>query len=185
MAFPSPPWELRGQIWLSVFYAGPPGSPRASYVAAYVEHEAGSTVPHRALLLARRHRGGHTRRLTVIDGWADSAEVVEGDRALWGFPVSLGELSMDAGGLGPVRRASWSATADAQPIASAQFADTSGAMVRAPVRGSVSSARVRGTGRTVPALASWEIEPEGPLGWLAGSQPVMSFRVRDARLRME
>jgi hypothetical protein len=185
VSFPSPPWELRGQIWRSLFYAAPPGAPRGSYVAAYLELEAGSTVPHRALLLARREREGGHRRVTAIDGWADSPEAVEGSRALWGLQVSPGELTLDAGGLGPVRRAAWSASTDGQPVASAQFADTSGVMVRAPLRTSVANARLRGTGRTVPSLASWEIEPGGPLGWLAGSQPVVSFRVRDARLRLE
>jgi hypothetical protein len=184
LAFPSPPWELRGQIWLSLFYAAPPGSPRGSYVAAYLEHEAGSTLPHRALLLARRTREDGQRRLTVTDGWADSAQAVEGVRALWDVPVAPGELTVEAGGLGPVGRATWSGSADGQPIAEAQFADPTGVVPRTPLRVAVGGALVRGSGRTAPCLSSWEFDPDGPLGWLSGSQPVVSFRVRDARLRL-
>jgi hypothetical protein len=193
MGFPSPPWRLHGQSWLSLFYASPPGQARGMYAAAWVVHEPGSTVPHTALLVARRERTPAGRRLTVVAGWADSATAVEGARALFGFPVHAGALALDNGGLGPVRRAAWTVESHGVPVASADFADTSGLMVRTPVRGAthqpdpsggVTTTALLGSGRTVPCLASWSVEPDGPLGWLAHSQPVASFRTRDARLNL-
>lgn len=183
MSFPSPPWTVRGQVWLSLFYATPPGGPRGSYVAAYLLHEAGSTLRRRELLVARRHREDGERRLTVIAGWSDSAPAVEGGSALWGLPMAAGSLVLDAGGLGPVGRASWTASsADGRPVASAQFADTAGVVLRTPVRARVGSGSLRGSGRTVPCLGAWEVDPDAPLAWLARKQPLASFRIRDARL---
>ena len=40
-------------------------------------------------------------------------------------------------------------------------------------------ARMRGRTRAVPCLAHWEFADDGPLGWLAGKQPLVSFRLRD------
>ena len=36
-----------------------------------------------------------------------------------------------------------------------------------------------GTARSLPCLGHWEFAADGPLSWLAGKQPLASFRVRD------
>jgi hypothetical protein len=65
------------------------------------------------------------------------------------------------------------------------------ALVRTPYRLQVSQLRedgsrvlspVTGSARVVPCRASWRFAPDGPLGYLHGHRPVLSVRLRDARL---
>ena len=187
MSFPSPPWEIHGQAWFSLFYATRPGDSLGVYAAAYVSHDSGSTLPHRALLVGRLVREDAGRSIQVVDGWADVDQAVEGYRALFGFPVGPGSFDVEIGGLGPVGRAEWSVPA----VAGAHFADTAGVALRTPLRlstrqpeeaGPATSAALSGSARSVPCLAVWSIPADGPLGWLARKQPFTSFRARDARL---
>lgn len=194
MAYPSPPWSLRGQLWLSLFYASPAQTPRGLYAVVFADHEAGSTVTYRDLLVGavtRGHDGG--RRLRLRQAWADRDAAAEGLRAFAGWPVETGELDRRPGGLGPVDRTEWSASQDGEPIVAAEFADTSRVVLRTPVRASTRQERpdgtpvttaLRGSGRTLPCLATWDFASAGPLGWLAGRQPVASFRSRDVRLTL-
>jgi hypothetical protein len=187
VAFPSPPWEIHGQAWFSLFYATRPGDAHGVYGAAYLSHDSGSTLPHRALLVGRLVRAEGSRAIEVVDAWADADAAVEGYRALFGFPVGAASFTVEVGGLGPVGRAEWSVPA----VAGAHFADTAGVALRTPLRlstrqpgdlGPPTSAAVSGSARSVPCLAVWSIPADGPLGWLARKQPFASFRARDARL---
>ncbi len=111
MAFPSPPWTLNGQAWVSLFYATPParldptGEGLGVYAAAYTSFETGSTIPHRALVVARRVRDGDGRAYRVVDGWTDAAAAVEGYGSLFGYPVREGSLDRRPGRPGPGRAA--------------------------------------------------------------------------------
>jgi hypothetical protein len=187
VAFPSPPWELHGQAWLSLFYATRTGAAHGVYAAAYLSHDTGSTLPHRALLVGRVVREVGGRAVQVTDAWADAEAAVEGYQAVFGFPVSAASFDVEVGGLGPVGRAEWSVPA----VAGAHFADTAGVALRTPLRLSTrqpgddeptTTALIAGSARSVPCLAVWSIAADGPLGWLAGKQPFTSFRARDARL---
>ena len=220
MPFPSPPWTLHGQAWVSLFYATPPapldpeGEGLGVYAAAFASFETGSTVPHRALVLARRVRDDDGRAYRVVDGWADAAAALDGYASLFGFPVRAGSLDVELGGLGPVGRSEWRATAvaDAQnaaaqntaaqntaaqntaaQIAAAQFADTAGVALRTrltvvtrqPRRdGPPATATLSGSARSLPCLAVWSVPADGPLSWLARKQPFASFRLRDATLSL-
>jgi acetoacetate decarboxylase len=184
VTFPSPPWDLRGQAWVSLFRATEPGGSPGAYAVGWVDYQPPGTLAYRELLVAKRV----TRTaLSVIDLWVDSPSSAEGGRALWALPKELGELSLDDSGLGLVARAEWSATSDGRPVASASFADTSKVAVRLPIKASVRQPRngsevetsLSGSGRSLPCLAHWEFAAEGPLGWLTGKQPVVSARVRD------
>ena len=194
MVFPSPPWELRGQAWLSVFSASPSETPRGLYAVAFADHEPGSSLTYRELLVGSVSRtDGGVRRVRLRHVWADREAAAEGLRAFAGWPVESGALDRRPGGLGPVDRTEWSASQDGQPIATAEFADISRVVLRTPVRASTWQERpdgtpvataLRGSGRTLPCLATWDFGPSGPLGWLAGKQPVASFRSRDFRLSL-
>ena len=190
MPFPSPPWPMRGQMWLSLFRARPPEGPHGLWGAAWVSYQPGSALTYSELLVARPVRVEDGRRVTIRDIWVDSVPSRDGGRALWGIPKDLAAFRHDESGLGPVRRTSWSAgTVDGQPIASAQLADATGlAPVRLPFRaatwqrrdgGGEVRARMGGRTRALPCLAHWDFSAEGPLGWLAGKQPLASFRLRD------
>ena len=159
------------------------------YAAAYTSFETGSTIPHRALVVARRVRDDDGRAYRVVDGWADAAAAVDGYGSLFGFPVREGSLDVELGGLGPVGRSEWTATA----VAGAQFADTAGVALRTPLTvvtrqprpdGPLATATLSGSARSLPCLAVWSVPADGPLGWLARKQPFASFRVRDARLEL-
>ena len=154
MAFPSPPWTLNGQAWVSLFYATPPasldptGEGLGVYAAAYTSFETGSTIPHRALVVARRVRDGDGRAYRVVDGWTDAAAAVEGYGSLFGYPVRVGSLDGDLGGLGPVSRSEWTATG----VAGAQFADTAGIALRTPLTVVTRQPRTQGTVATADAV---------------------------------
>lgn len=190
MAFPSPPWRLRGQAWLSAFWAGAPGETPGPHVAGFVSYEPGGVLAYRELFVARR-RGPGLRRLTIRAIWVDSEPSAEGGRALWGIPKELAQLAEDRSGLGLVGRATWSAALEGVPIASASFADTSPVALRTPFAATLDQPRdhgpatvtpFKGSGRTLPCLGHWDFASDGPLGWLTGKQPVASFRVRDFQL---
>lgn len=189
MPFPSPPWALRGQAWLSVFWAAPSGGTPATHVVAFIRYEPGGVLSYSELLVARRLSG--LRRLTIDDIWVDSEPSREGGRGLWGIPKELADFHHESSGLGLVRRAEWSASLDGRAIASADFADTARLSPRLPFAAGLEQPRAdgpatitgfRGTARSLPCLGHWEFAPDGPLGWLAGKQPVASVRVRDFEL---
>jgi acetoacetate decarboxylase len=189
MPFPSPPWDLRGQAWLSVFWVAPPGRTPATHVVGFVSYEAGGALSYSELLVARRHGG--LRRLTIDQIWVDSRASLEGGRALWGIPKEPAEFHHDTSGLGPVRRARWAASAEDRAVASADFADASQLSPRVPFAASLEQPRsggsatvtgFHGSARSLPCLGHWEFAADGPLSWLAGKQPVASFRVRDFAL---
>lgn len=190
MPFPSPPWPMRGQMWLSLFRAAPPEGPRGLWGAAWVDYQEGSALTYSELLVARPVTVVGGRRVTIRDIWVDSVRSRDGGRSLWGIPKDLAVFRHEESGLGPVRRAAWSAaTEDGTPIASARFADAAAlAPVRLPFRsatwqrrddGSEAHATWRGRTRALPCLAHWDLPAAGPLGWLAGKQPLASFRLRD------
>lgn len=199
MAFPSPPWDLRAQAWLSLFRAAPPGERRATYAVAFVAYEPGGTLDYSELLVARRADGPPFRGAvaTVRDMWVDSAASREGARALWSIPKELAAFRHEAGRLGPVGRDSWQATlpteddaGSARAFASAEFVDASRLALRAPFRGRLWQPRddggtvalVRGSGRGLPCLATWTFDPAGPLGWLSGHHPLVSLRLHGVRM---
>lgn len=199
MAFPSPPWDLRAQAWLSLFRAAPPGEERGTYAVAFVSYEPGGTLDYSELLVARRADDSPQRGAlaTVRSMWVDSAASREGGRALWSIPKELAGFRHETGRMGPVGRDSWQATlpadgaADDRVFAAAEFVDASRLALRAPFRGRLWQPRgggggavalVRGSGRGLPCLATWTFDPAGPLGWLAGRHPLVSLRLHDVRL---
>lgn len=193
MAFPSPPWHLRGHLWGSLFRAQPPGEQAGVFAVAFVEYRPGGTLDYSELLVARRADEGGLA-LRVRDLWVDSEVSREGGRALWDLPKELATFSHAPGGLGPVDRTFWSAAAGDGQLATAEFLDTSVLALRGPVRGSTSQptlsagtrvATVQGSARGVPCLAHWSFDARGPLGWLAGRHPFLSFRLRDFAVTFE
>lgn len=192
MAFPSPPWRLQGQAWLSLFRASEPGGDRATYLAGFAQYDDFGTLGFSQLLVARL-APGRIPRLTVLAGWTDSPAAAEGALALWGVPHDPGSLTHDQGGLGLVDRAGWTVRSGEVELAQASFADTSGLAPRVPFRavtvqehedGTSAECGVSGRARSLPCLAHWEFADDGPLGWLAGQQPFVSLRARDVHLTL-
>ena len=82
-----------------------------------------------------------------------------------------------------------------RPIATARFTDASAVAPPVPYRYEVQQERadasgvlspvispVAGRGRALPARASWDFAPDGPLGFLAGHRTLASFTLAAFRM---
>jgi len=190
MGYPAPPWQMQGQLWLSLFRVrGVEGRRDGVYGAAFVSYEPGSELTYSEVLVARPASGpGHAVEITDI--WVDSPESVEGGRELWAIPKGLCEFRHDDRRSGPLAQAEWSASISGTPVARAQFSDLSRFAPRLPFRGGTwqpaldggdapKTATLHGSARTLPCRGRWDFAGDGPLGWLAGRRPVASFRMSD------
>jgi acetoacetate decarboxylase len=187
---------MNAQMWLSLFRVSGTGRadrPDGVYGAAFVSYEEGSPLTYLELLVARMV-DLRARTVRITDIWVDSQESLDGGRSLWAIPKDLAKLDVDDRRLGPTSYTELSGDLDGRRIATAEFAGLPGAaLVRTPFAASTSQVReesghevvtaMTGSSRTLPALASWEFDPDGPLGFLHGRRPVASFRLTDLRLR--
>ena len=188
MGYPAPPWQMQGQLWLSLFRVrGVEGRPDGVYGAAFVSYEPGSELTYSELLVAHP---GPDRAVSITDIWVDSPESVEGGRELWAIPKGMCEFTFDTGRRGRLSRAEWSASISGARVARAQFSDVSRFAPRLPFRGATwqppleggdepKTATLRGSARTLPCRARWDFDVDGPLGWLAGRRTLASFRMSD------
>ena len=201
--YPPEPWQLRGQMYLSIFLvpsallsplpAVLPSTARLVTLAgravvgvAWIRYEPGGTLSYRELLSAVLVHERGRPRVTVIDIWVDDVGSRDGGRELWGIPKALAQLRIDADATGAVRASAGTTTpiADAVvrprrwpgrwPLALSVVQALGARVRRTPVRGRA------GLGA---AAVTWRPNPQGPLGYLAGRKPVLSVAVSDFRLR--
>jgi hypothetical protein len=203
--YPPEPWDLRGQLYLSVFAvpgAALPALPaplaaavgpvliggRALVGAAWVRYEPGGTLDYRELLSAVLVLQRYRPRVSILDIWVDSPASRDGGRALWGIPKELAEfvLTTDTGGT----------TAAVATTAGGEIAKTTVTRgIRIPGRwpaplsvvqalgDRVRHTRVRGWAGLRLSRATWHADPAGPLGYLAGRRPLLTATLADFRLR--
>ncbi len=201
---------MHGQLWLSLFRVREGDHPNRQpgvYGAALVSYESPSPLTCSELLVARpvQEAGGRRpllglssalrARVEITDIWVDSQDSLEGGRALWAIPKDLCEFRRTTSG-GRVQRTSWSTSLDGAPVASARFTDISRVVPRIPFRGSTRQQRpatdagagrdvvaeLKGSARTLPCRGSWTFDRHGPLAWLAGKRPLVSFRMADFQM---
>ena len=197
MPFPSPPWRLSAQMWLSLFrlpHDAGTEHPAGLYGTAFVSYEEPGPLTYRELLVARR-LDVRSRAVRITDIWVDSEASREGGRVLWAIPKELAELDLEETRVGPTAHAAFAARVDQTTVASGQFAAAPGAaLLRLPFAATVSQWRDgpgspevvtpwRGSSRTLPALGSWDFDPSGPLAFLHGRRPLLSLRLTDVRLQ--
>ena len=191
--FPSPPWSMRGTLWLSLFAVGTGTPDRAPglYGAAFADYTEGSAVTYHELVVARLVREGVTPRVRVTDIWVDSPVSRDAGRSLWALPKQLADLHMADRPVGPATRTSWDAGVSGTPLAAARFSVARVPALRTPFRFSLTQQRddggrvvtpVAGSSRNVPAAARWDFALDGPLAWLHGRVPIASFRVDGVRM---
>ncbi len=209
--YPPEPWDLRGQMYLSIFTVpraalpalpGPlaaavrpvPLGRRALVGAAWVRYEPGGVLQYRELLSAVLVHERLRPRFSVLDIWVDSVASRDGGRALWGIPKDLADLTVrpEAGG-GALAAASTGLEPGSvpAPIGAASFR----AGVRVPGRwpapvtvaqalgGGVRRTRVRGRAGLRIGGSTWRVDADGPLGYLAGRRPLATVTLADFRLR--
>ena len=198
-AYPPAPWEMVGQLWLSLFRLREPVDdlrPAGVYGAAFVSYEPGSPLTYSELLFARPAPApdGRGRRVSITDIWVDSPASVAGGRELWAIPKGLCDFDLDSQRRGPLTTTDWSASFGRRPIASASFTDVSRAMLRVPFKGSTwqpgiedtggeeRTAVLRGSSKALPCRGRWDFDADGPLGWLRGARQLASFRQADFRM---
>ncbi|WP_122818203.1 acetoacetate decarboxylase family protein [Nocardioides pantholopis] len=197
MDYPAAPWNLTGQMWLSVFRIPEktgPLRPPGVYGVAFVRYEEPSPLTYGELLVARPVNAGSLgRRISITDIWVDSPASRAGGRELWGIPKELCDFTQDTSRRGPLTHTEWSAGAQ-HPIARARFDDVSRAAPRVPMRAGIwqpaiedtrgleRTAPLSGSARAMACRARWDFAPDGPLGWLAGRRSLASFRLTDFRL---
>ena len=194
-SYPQAPWHLVGQMWGTLFAVrGGSGRPGALYAAAFVSYEPGSPLTYSELLVARLLGG---TRVEITDIWVDSPASRAGGRELWAIPKELAGLRVDTSRTAGLLHTAWTAqvpTGSPSPgTVTAQFTAPSRAGVRLPLRGRtrqpalagggpVRTAPIRGSAEVGPCRAHWDLDAEGPLGWLHEARQLGSFRLRDFRL---
>jgi Acetoacetate decarboxylase (ADC) len=188
--FPSPPWQLQGTLWCSLFpvRTGTPGRPAGLYGAAFVDYASG-TLSYRELMVARLVRDGAVPRVHITDIWVDSVASRDGGRSLWGIPKDLAELHVRSRPAGPLRQTACDANIAGSPVAAARFTSVRVPSLRTPYVFTVTQqhedggapvlTRVSGTSRNLPVRSRWDFGADGPLAWLQGRTPVASFVLGD------
>ncbi|HZJ04218.1 MAG TPA: acetoacetate decarboxylase family protein [Nocardioidaceae bacterium] len=193
MTFPSPPWALRGDLWLSLFPVRSVGTALRSpglYGVAFVDYQEGGVLTYQELLVARLVRDGPVPRVSITDIWVNSTPSRDGGRSLWAIPKELADLHVDDRRRGPVASTSWSANDAGSPIAAARFTGLHRPALRLPFAFSTTQQRdgrpvvtkVTGSARSLPCVARWDFGIDGPLAWLHGRQAVLSLRMSAFRL---
>ena len=196
-AYPPAPWQMVGQMWLSLFKLDQPVDalrPAGLYGAAFVSYEPGSPLTYSELLVARPVTEDGVKAVSITDIWVDSPASVAGGRELWAIPKDLCDFDLESTRRGPLSSTDWSASFGRRPIASASFTDVSRAMLRAPLKGSTwqpgiedtggadRSALMDGSAKALPCRGRWDFAADGPLGWLRPARQLASFRLADFRL---
>ena len=195
VSYPAAPWHMVGSLWLTIFKLAEPVDelrPAGIYGAAFVSYEQGSPLTYSEFLVARlvdsEASGKSGRRVSITDIWVDSPASVAGGRELWAIPKGLADFTLEAEHTGPLSTTEWSVTEGHTAIAFASFKDVSRAAVRLPFKGGTwqpgiedtdgaeRTATLQGSSKALPARAHWDINPDGPVGFLAGARQLASFR---------
>jgi len=192
VSYPAAPWHMVGSLWLTLFKVAQPVDdlrPAGIYGAAFVSYEEGSPLTYSEFLVARpisTDRDG--RRVSITDIWVDSPASVAGGRELWAIPKGLADFTLESEHRGPFTSTDWRVTEGRVPIAAATFKDVSRAAVRLPFKGGTwqpgiedthgeeRTATLQGSSKALPARARWDVNPDGPVGFLAGARQLASFR---------
>ncbi len=199
--YPAAPWNLRGHALISAWRVPLADLPRqapfdarvvtlgghAICTTVWTAYEPGGTLAYNELLFATavRRAGLLAPACTVGPIWVDDEAAAEGGRALWGIPKRIGQFEpLRAVGMSGRTDAMTQAslTADGQPVASLQFQP--GLRLAVPLRfavwtvqeGPAGPLRTRCTlhGMVRFGTARWLVAESGPLGFLAGREPLAS-----------
>jgi acetoacetate decarboxylase len=190
--YPPAPWNMHGQLWLSLFRVRAGDHPDRApgvYGVALVRYEQPSPLTYGELLVAHMVE----KAVNITDIWVDSPASVAGGRALWAIPKDLCDFTFRSDRHALLTRTAWSASLDGQPIVSAEFADASRFAPRLPFKGNTwqrraapdpragedVTASLTGSSKAAPCRARWDFAPDGPLGWLHGKHTLASFRQAD------
>ena len=153
---------------------------------AWVSYEPGGVLEYRELMATLLVRRGWRIMPTIVRIWVDSEASRDGGRALWGIPKELAVFDFD----NTAREAQFAATTDVGPIATGTVRSQlefrrSWPLTFSVVQwlgGAAKISPVRTRAAVGLARATFAADPSGPLGFLAGRRPLVSFTLRDFRM---
>lgn len=197
--YPPEPWFLGGSLLVSVFLVPvadlPPAFATLPMIrlgrhavvgTAFAHYAPGGVLAYDELLVATPVISRGRARLTIPQIWVDSPASLAGGRALWGIPKRLATFESTR-------------TADAASVTAntaGPVAALSARLGRAilpgspqlplPIEQRSAGRRIvshnKAIGRVTAMRARWRFDQEGPLGYLHGRRPLVSFAVRDAAI---
>jgi hypothetical protein len=204
VSYPAEPWDLRGQMHLSIWSLSaaqlPPLPDGLAAVArpvtvggrglvgtGWVEYESGSVLQYRELLCAVLLRHRARPRVSILDIWVDSPASRDGGRDLWGIPKKLAELDINPCATGSMGGLTARARTARSTIAQTTISPGRRYPGRWPVRVSVIQllgrqvkvTPVRGWVGIQRARATWQVVP---LAGLSGRRPLITVTLRDFRI---
>ncbi|GAB2465715.1 acetoacetate decarboxylase family protein [Jatrophihabitans fulvus] len=191
--YPPEPWTLAGQLHTSVFLVPladlplelPPGwtpvrlGSRAVVGTAWVTYEPPGIMTYGELMATVLVRKGLRTAVHIVRIWVDSESSRDGGRGLWAIPKDLASFSFRGD-----EQASWDEKGD---IARGTVRSRVRLPGRLPVRFSIVQRRdgralvspVRSKAGAALGSATFEADPSGPLGFLAGRRPWLTLSLRD------
>lgn len=194
--YPPEPWALQGQLQASAFLVPlasvpvdlPPGcrpirfGRNAIVGAIWVSYEPGGVLDYSELMTVLIVRQGARIMPTITHIWVDSIASRNGGRALWGIPKQLASFEFEGG--------NYSARDDEGPLAHAMVRTVAKLPRRWPssfrvvqwLGGKAKITPVRSKSGIALARATFEADPSGPLAFLSGRKPLVSFSVTDFRM---
>ena len=194
MTYPPEPWYLGGSLLASAFLvddgvfrdALPAGRHALRFGSKVVvgvasaSYVPGGVLAYEELLVALPTWGRGGLRITIPQIWVDSAQSREGGRALWGIPKELAvfERSDTRAAMNGAEMVLESRTGRALLPGMRQLA----LPILQSVEGGSILSHNRVIGRIRSLRARWSFAADGPLGYLAGHTPFVSFAVRDASI---
>ncbi|WP_197320039.1 acetoacetate decarboxylase family protein [Saccharomonospora sp. NB11] len=194
--YPDEPWRLTGEAFLSVWSVPLRDLPRvddvvtpltvggrAVVVTAWIDYTPPGQLSYHELLATVAVRSGRGVGSSITEIWVDNETALVGGRELWGIPKDFATFDR-------ADRLTASAATDRDWIATTTFSPCgpSGPTTRVRFRvvqsvdGRQKSSPIRARLRPRPASATWEVNPRGPLGYLAGRRPWLTVQLTDVRL---
>lgn len=195
--YPPEPWELQGQLHLTVWRVPSAHLPRLSaglkpvqagatalVATAWVIYEPGGMLSYRELLVAvLAHRGGRPL-VTLTDIWVDSTPSLRGGRELWGIPKQRASFHVDGATCAAVDvDGELIAGSAVRPIGALPARWRSRFTVAQQRTGELAFIPVHCSSQVRLIQISWDFAPGGRLQWLAYARPAFSASLRDFRLR--
>lgn len=194
--YPPEPWRLRGDLHSSLFLVPlidvpvdlPSGyrpfrlGRRGVVGTAWVSYQAGGVLTYDELMSTLLVRRGWRLLATITHIWVDSPASRDGGRALWAIPKQLAMFAF--------AEADFASSDDEGTIAAGTVTPRMALPVRLPcclhvvqsLRGAAKVTPVRARARFALARATFAADPSGPLAFLAGRRPLLSFSLRDFRM---
>ena len=201
--YPPEPWYLGGSMEVSALlvpvsvlpasFRLPDGrqpirlGDRVVVGVAAVEYHSGGVLQYNELLVAVPSFGRGGLRITIPQIWVDSPTSLRGGRELWGIPKQLADFGWNCAH----KDIDFGMRLDNSPVAT--FSARPGGRMLPGVRqfglpilqelgGKVKLSRNRVISRVFSQHAKWTFAQDGPLAYLAGMRPVLSFSLRDASI---